>query len=145
MWEFVYITFFRSKEVSRRHRSSSITESFRGNYWFDKISIGADAGSCWFSLRGRAELVHVSLSSLHLHRIAAFIISGTHKNKGQAVRTYLFRFYTAMTIYLISVTLINSSAFIFPWLCKSRNSRFSTLHVSGEAHGKYKGYICKLR
>lgn len=53
------------------------------------------------------------LSSI-LPWVAAFIISSTHKNKGQAVRTYLFRFYTAMTIYLISVTLINSSAFIFP-------------------------------
>lgn len=51
---------------------------------------------------------------LYLNWEAAFIISGTHKNNGQAVRTYLFRFYTAMTIYLISVTLINSSAFIFP-------------------------------
>lgn len=54
------LRFFSSKEVSHRPRSSSITASFRGNKWFDKISFGADAGSSWFSLRRRAELVYVS-------------------------------------------------------------------------------------
>lgn len=66
-----------------------------------------------FLLEGELSFVYVSF--FYTFALGSCIYYKRHtKNKGQAVRTYLFRFYTAMTIYLISVTLINSSAFIFP-------------------------------